>query len=227
MLQDWEERLNKQAPASLTAAALLLVIVSVLAVVYHGLAGTLSKVEEILLARSLTTWQSSTSLLQMDMLVDRKSRMVVYMPKAHKIKQSRMQSLAAQEEEEEEAPAIRYENDYKVGGGDLEVPVSMVDYDNLGEGSIVDQRYPRKLPGQSSEVLHSPPITFKLLCAPYDPIRSHLISSDNLSRPRRAGSAVEWAVQLGEAEGGNAPAAGTRVANKNDANNENKVRGAR
>ncbi len=28
------------------------------------------------------------------------------------------------------------------------VPVGMVDYENLGEGSIVDQRYPRKLPGQ-------------------------------------------------------------------------------
>lgn len=70
------------------------------------------------------------------------------------MKQVRVQALAAEEEEEEaEAPAIRYENDYKVGGGDLEVPVSMVDYDNLGEGSIVDQRYPRKLPGKTRSLV--------------------------------------------------------------------------
>jgi len=60
----------------------------------------------------------------------------------------RLQGLAAEtEEKEEEEEAIRFENDRKVGGGDLMVPVSMVDYENLGEGSIVDQRYPRKLPG--------------------------------------------------------------------------------
>jgi len=59
------------------------------------------------------------------------------------------QQLAAEEadSEEDEDPVIRFENDNKVGGGDLQVPVSMVDYENLGEGSIVDQRYPRKLPG--------------------------------------------------------------------------------
>ena len=62
----------------------------------------------------------------------------------------RMQQLAdadADADEEEEDPVIRFENDNKVMGGDLQVPVSMVDYENLGEGSIVDQRYPRKLPG--------------------------------------------------------------------------------
>merc|ERR1712205_191976 len=48
---------------------------------------------------------------------------------------------------EDTEEAIRFENDNRVGGGDLMVPVSMVDYENLGEGSIVDQRYPRKLPG--------------------------------------------------------------------------------
>mmetsp|Transcript_43183 Transcript_43183/g.115514 ORF Transcript_43183/g.115514 Transcript_43183/m.115514 type:complete len:165 (-) Transcript_43183:1013-1507(-) len=47
---------------------------------------------------------------------------------------------------------ITFENDYKLGGGDLMVPSTMVDYDNLGEGSIVDQRYPRVLPGYSQLV---------------------------------------------------------------------------
>ena len=65
----------------------------------------------------------------------------------------RMQQLADADadadadDDEEEDPVIRFENDNKVMGGDLQVPVSMVDYENLGEGSIVDQRYPRKLPG--------------------------------------------------------------------------------
>lgn len=71
----------------------------------------------------------------------------------------RMQQLAdadADAEEEEEDPVIRFENDDKVMGGDLQVPVSMVDYENLGEGSIVDQRYPRKLPGP-----HQPPEDLK------------------------------------------------------------------
>lgn len=48
----------------------------------------------------------------------------------------------------DEPDVIRFENDERVGGGDLLVPVGMVDYENLGQGSIVDQRYPRKLPGQ-------------------------------------------------------------------------------
>lgn len=67
------------------------------------------------------------------------------------LRAARLQSLAETEDKKEEAggddEVIRFENDYKVGGGDLEVPVSMVDYSNLGEGSIVDQRYPRRLPG--------------------------------------------------------------------------------
>jgi len=72
------------------------------------------------------------------------------------LRKSRMQSLAEAEGEKEgeskedtgdNDDVIRFENDYKVGGGDLEVPVSMIDYGNLGEGSIVDQRYPRRLPG--------------------------------------------------------------------------------
>jgi len=51
-------------------------------------------------------------------------------------------------EDEDEDSVIRFENDDRVGGGDLMVPVGMIDYENLGQGSIVDQRYPRKLPGQ-------------------------------------------------------------------------------
>lgn len=67
------------------------------------------------------------------------------------------QSLAAskaggggggEEDGEDEDSVIRFENDNRVGGGDLMVPVGMIDYENLGQGSIVDQRYPRKLPGQ-------------------------------------------------------------------------------
>jgi len=52
------------------------------------------------------------------------------------------------DEDEDEDSVIRFENDDRVGGGDLMVPVGMIDYENLGQGSIVDQRYPRKLPGQ-------------------------------------------------------------------------------
>jgi hypothetical protein len=51
----------------------------------------------------------------------------------------RIQGLAAEKPPEE---VIRFEADKKVGGGDLMVPVSMVDYENLGEGSIVDQVWP-------------------------------------------------------------------------------------
>lgn len=57
----------------------------------------------------------------------------------------RLQGLAegedeeAEKDKEDEEEVIRFENDKKVGGGDLMVPISMVDYENLGEGSIVDQ----------------------------------------------------------------------------------------
>ena len=57
----------------------------------------------------------------------------------------RLQGLAegedkeAEKDGEDEEEVIRFENDKKVGGGDLMVPISMVDYENLGEGSIVDQ----------------------------------------------------------------------------------------
>mmetsp|Transcript_54828 Transcript_54828/g.114669 ORF Transcript_54828/g.114669 Transcript_54828/m.114669 type:complete len:197 (-) Transcript_54828:117-707(-) len=61
----------------------------------------------------------------------------------------RMQQLADAPAEDDDTEYITFENDYKLGGGDLMVPVSMIDYENLGEGSIVDQRYPRRLPGQS------------------------------------------------------------------------------
>mmetsp|Transcript_40094 Transcript_40094/g.126052 ORF Transcript_40094/g.126052 Transcript_40094/m.126052 type:complete len:148 (+) Transcript_40094:261-704(+) len=142
----------------------------------------------------------------MEMLVDRQSGRVVYMPRARKLKQVRVQALAAEKEEEEaeaDAPAIRYENDYKVGGGDLEVPVSMVDYDNLGEGSIVDQRYPRKLPGLDE------------LEAQWN----GLFSWGSSSSQQQPGEEEE------EAEAANAPAAATRVMNKADLNNENKLEG--
>ena len=54
-----------------------------------------------------------------------------------------------------EPEAIRFENDNKAGGGDLMVPVSMVDYENLGEGSIVDQRYPRRYLKMHARFLYS------------------------------------------------------------------------
>ena len=54
----------------------------------------------------------------------------------------RIQGQAAETPPEE---VIRFEADKKVGGGDLMVPVSMVDYENLGEGSIVDQVRPGRI----------------------------------------------------------------------------------
>ncbi len=56
----------------------------------------------------------------------------------------RIQGLA-EANKEAKPEVIRFEADKKVGGGDLMVPVSMVDYENLGEGSIVDQVRPGRI----------------------------------------------------------------------------------
>jgi len=116
-----DEGLRKQVPPVFVAATLLLLIMSLVAVVTHYSMGHFSN-------------YSGITLLQ-EQLVD----------VASSTRGMRLQGLAAKEEKakEEEEEAIRFESDRKVGGGDLMVPVSMVDYENLGEGSIVDQVDPR------------------------------------------------------------------------------------
>jgi len=118
---DLDEGLRKQVPPVFVAATLLLLIMSLVAVVTHYSMGHFSNYRGI-------------TLLQ-EQLVD----------VASSTRGMRLQGLAAKEEKakEEEEEAIRFESDRKVGGGDLMVPVSMVDYENLGEGSIVDQVHPR------------------------------------------------------------------------------------
>lgn len=111
-----DEGLRKQVPPVFVAATLLLVVVSVVAVSAHYSMGHFSNYHGIALLQEQLVDVSSSS------------------------RGMRLQGLAAEtEEKEEEEEAIRFENDRKVGGGDLMVPVSMVDYENLGEGSIVDQ----------------------------------------------------------------------------------------
>ena len=112
-----------QVPPVFVAATIALVAMTVAAVTVHLSMGSFSRyrgvslLQEQLVRSSLAGMPSST-------------------------REMRIQGLAAKEENAEEEEAIRFENDRKVGGGDLMVPVSMVDYENLGEGSIVDQVWP-------------------------------------------------------------------------------------
>ena len=120
-LQDPElnDRLRMEVPPVFVVATIGLVAMTVVAVTFHLSAGSFSSYRGVSLMDEPLV---RTTLMQMP----------------SSTREMRLQGLAEDKEEEEEE-AIRFENDKKVGGGDLMVPVSMVDYENLGEGSIVDQ----------------------------------------------------------------------------------------
>mmetsp|Transcript_3513 Transcript_3513/g.5606 ORF Transcript_3513/g.5606 Transcript_3513/m.5606 type:complete len:215 (-) Transcript_3513:190-834(-) len=138
---DWEGQLRREVPKPLVAAAAV-----------AGLA-------LVVLAVFQVTYGSYSDELGFQLLSKADMATAAHLRPQH-LRSARVQKLADEDseetagdegnngEEEKGGDVIRFEDDYKVGGGDLEVPVSMVDYENLGEGSIVDQRYPRKLPGQ-------------------------------------------------------------------------------
>jgi len=129
------ERLRAEVPPFFVFSAVALFALTVVAVGVHISMGNFADYEGI-------------TLLQEELVV-RSS--LAQVPSS--TRSMRLQGLAegedeeAEKDKEDEEEVIRFENDKKVGGGDLMVPISMVDYENLGEGSIVDQRYPRKLPG--------------------------------------------------------------------------------
>ena len=128
------ERLRMEVPPFFVFAAVSLFALTIIAVGVHASLGNFASYEGI-------------SLLQEDLVVRSSLALVPSTTRS-----MRLQGLAEgaddnaggdadvdESADEDEDEVIRFENDKKVGGGDLMVPISMVDYENLGEGSIVDQ----------------------------------------------------------------------------------------
>jgi hypothetical protein len=120
-----DERLRMQVPPVFVAATIAVAAMMMAAVAVHLSIGSFSSyrgvslLQEQLVRSSLAAVPSSSRAM-------------------------RIQGLA-EANKEAKPEVIRFEADKKVGGGDLMVPVSMVDYENLGEGSIVDQVRPGRI----------------------------------------------------------------------------------
>jgi hypothetical protein len=126
LLQDPEldTLLRMQVPRVFVFATMALAVLSFAVLGFHYSMGHFSNYRGI-------------SLFQEELV----SSSLVQVPSSSR--KTRVQGLKEEQKEggddEDDEDAIRFENDWKMGGGDLMVPISMVDYENLGEGSIVDQ----------------------------------------------------------------------------------------